>query len=94
MVWITTLKSQTLSNVRVRDWTVQHAIPLPYGRAHDIVRVEEGVWVVHTADRVIVKLDCAEVAELDRIEISPRDPKPNGLSACGDDLLYCDAASG
>ena len=94
MVWITTLKSQTLSKVRVRDWTVQHVIPLPYCRAHGVVRVEEGVWVVHTADRVIVKLDCAEGTELDRIEIAPSDPEPHGLSACGDDLLYCDATSG
>ena len=38
MVWITTLKSQTLSKVRVRDWTVQHVIPLPYCRAHGVVR--------------------------------------------------------
>ncbi len=94
MVWITTLRSQTLSKVRVQDWTVQHVIPLPYDRAHGVVRVEEGVWVVHTADRVIVKLDCAEGTELDRIEIAPSDPEPHGLSACGDDLLYCDATSG
>ena len=94
MVWITTLKSQTLSKVRVQDWTVQHVIHLPYGRAHGVVRVEEGVWVVHTADRVIVKLECAEGTELDRIEIPPNDPEPHGLSAFGDDLLYCDATSG
>ena len=60
-MWITTLKSQTLSKVRVSDWSVQHVIPLPYGRAHGVVRVEDGVWVVHTADRVIVKLDCVGV---------------------------------
>ena len=63
-------------------------------RALSKVRVEESVWVVHTADRVIVKLDCAEGAELDRIEIPPRNPEPHGLSVCGDELLYCDATSG
>ena len=47
MVWITTLKLQTLSKVRVRDWTVMRVIHLPYGRAHDVVRVEEGLSLIH-----------------------------------------------
>jgi hypothetical protein len=80
--------------VRVSDWSVQHVIPLPYGRAHGVVRVEDGVWVVHTADRVIVKLDCVGGGELDRIEVPPSDPEPHGLSAFENHLLYCDATSG
>ena len=52
---------------------MQHVIPLPYSRAHGVVRVEEGVWVVHTADRLTVKLDRAEGTKLDRIEIPPSD---------------------
>ena len=94
MVWITTLKSQTLSKVRVSDWSVQHVIPLPYGRAHGVVRVEDGVWVVHTDDRVFVKLDCVGGGELDRIEVPPSDPEPHGLSAFENHLIYCDATSG
>ncbi len=93
-VWITTLKSQTLSKVRVADWSVQHVIALPYGRAHGVVRVEDGVWVVHTADRVLVKLSVEDGAELDRVEVASSDPEPHGLSAFGSDLLYCDATSG
>ena len=42
-LWITTLKDQTLSKVRIEDWSVQQVIPLPYGRAHGVVRVEDGV---------------------------------------------------
>jgi sugar lactone lactonase YvrE len=94
MIWLTTLKNQTLSKVRISDWSVQHVIPLPYGRAHGVVRVADGIWVVHTADRVIVRLDVMNGRELDRIEVPKPNPEPHCLSSFGEDLLYCDATSG
>jgi sugar lactone lactonase YvrE len=94
MIWLTTLKAQTLTKMRIADWSIQHVIPLPYGRAHGVVRVADGVWVVHTADRVIVKLDVQDGRELDRIEVPAPHPEPHCLSNFGDDLLYCDATSG
>ena len=75
-VWCGSRRSNRKRSARCASEIGQHVIPLPYGRAHGVVRVEEGVWVVHTADRVIVKLDCAEGTELDRIEIPPSDPEP------------------
>jgi len=93
-LWVTTLKDQTLSQVRISDWTVQHVIPLPYKRAHGVVRVKDGVWVVHTSDRVLVKLDLRDGTELDRVVIPESDPEPHGLSLFGENLLYCDATSG
>ena len=93
-VWITTLKSQTLSRVKIAGWSVEYVLELPYGRAHGVVRVADGIWVVHTADRVIVKLDVESGAELDRIVVPDSDPEPHGLSIFGEDLVYCDATSG
>jgi len=93
-LWVTTLKDQTLSKMRISDWSVQHVIPLPLQRAHGVVRVADGIWVVHTADHVIVKLDPADGTELDRIEVPRSEPQPHGLSIFGEDLLYCDATSG
>ncbi len=93
-VWVTTLKSQTLSKVRVEGWEVVQVIDLPYNRAHGVVRTSDGIWVVHTADRHIVKFDTETGAETDRVTVPESDPQPHGLSACGDDLLYCDATSG
>jgi hypothetical protein len=93
-VWITTLKEQTLSKMRIADWSLQHVIDLPYVRAHGVVRVEDGVWVVHTAERVIVKLNTEDGSEMDRIEVPVEHPEPHGLSVFGSNLLYCDATSG
>ena len=93
-LWVTTLKQQTLSKVRIEGWEVEHVIPLPYGRAHGVVRVEDGVWVVHTSERVIVKLDVGDGSEMERVKVPEFEPQPHGLSAFGDDLVYCDATSG
>ena len=94
-LWLTTLKDQTLTKMRIRDWSVQHVIPLPYTRAHGVVRVEDGVWVVHTGHRVIVKLALKDGAELERITVPDAQPEPHGLSADRDGgFLYCDASSG
>ena len=93
-LWLTTLKDQTLTQVRISDWSVQRVIPLPYGRAHGVVRVGDGVWVVHTSERTIVKLDLHNGNELDRIEIPGLDPEPHGLSSFQAGFLYCDATSG
>jgi streptogramin lyase len=93
-LWVTTLKDQTLTKMRIADWSVEQVIPLPYKRAHGVVRVADGVWVVHTADRVVVKLSVADGHELDRIEVPHPYPEPHCLSIFGRDLLYCDASSG
>lgn len=98
-IWLTTLKNQTLSKVRISDWSVQQVIDLPYKRAHGVVRVPDGIWVVFTADRLIIKLDLQSGAELDRIEVGSEYPEPHGLSIYPGDpdhtrFLYCDATSG
>ena len=69
-------------------------IPLPYERAHGVVRLADGIWVVHTARRVIVKLNPDDGSELDRIVVPDHEPQPHGLSVYENNLLYCDATSG
>ena len=59
-----------------------------------MVRVADGIWVVHTSDRVIVKLDVESGGELDRVVVPDGEPEPHGLSIFGEDLIYCDATSG
>ena len=93
-LWVQTLKNQEIHKVKISDWSIQHTLPLPYGRAHGTVRVEDGLWVVHTSERVIVKLDLNDGKILDKIEVAEEYPEPHGLSIYGDDFLYCDASSG
>ncbi|MYC95706.1 MAG: hypothetical protein F4X14_12115 [Caldilineaceae bacterium SB0661_bin_32] len=94
-LWLTTLKDQTLTKMRISDWSVRHVIPLPYTRAHGVVREEDGLWVVHTGHRVIVKLSLTDGSELDRITVPDTEPEPHGLSADPDyRFIYCDASSG
>jgi streptogramin lyase len=93
-LWLTTLKSQTLTQIRISDGAELRVLPLLYGRAHGVVRVEDGIWVVHTGDRVIVKLGVEGEGELDRIDVPLPNPEPHGLSACDDGFFYCDATSG
>lgn len=94
VLWVTTLKSQTVSKVRIADWSVLAAFPVPLPRAHGLVRRVDGLWVVHTGHRVVLKLDPATGAELARIHAPAPHPEPHGLSIFGADLIYCDASSG
>lgn len=94
MLWVTTLKSQTVSKVRIEDWSVQAEFPVPLRRAHGLVRRVDGLWVVHTGDRVLVKLDPTTGVEVERIHAPEPHPEPHGLSVFGADLVYCDATSG
>ncbi len=94
MLWLTTLKNQTLTKIKIADWSTQQVLPLPYARAHGVVRVADGIWVVHTSNRVIVKLSLEDGSQLDSIDVPSSLPEPHGLSIFGEDLLYCDATSG
>ena len=93
-IWLTTLADETLTQVRSADWSIVHVLPLPYPAAHGVVRVVDGLWVVHKLVRKIVKLRLPDGAVLDEIDIGSEHPEPHGLSIYGDDLLYCDAESG
>ena len=94
MLWLTTLGSDTISKVRISDWSVVHTIPLTHGGGHGMVRVEDGIWIVHRQDRIILKLDLNDGSEIDRIENPAPLPEAHGLTAHGDDFLYCDAETG
>ncbi len=93
-LWVQTLKNRVTHKMRIADWSIQQTLPLPYDRGHGTVRVADGLWVTHTSDRAIVKLDLESGAPMDEIQVPEDCPEPHGLSIYGDDFLYCDAASG
>lgn len=93
-LWVQTLKDQVTHKVRIADWSVQKTLPLPHGRGHGMVRVEDGLWSTHTSDRLIVKLDLEDGTPIDQIYVPEDYPEPHGLSLYEDNFLYCDASSG
>lgn len=93
-LWLTTLRSQTLSQVDPNTFQVLHSIPVPYTRAHGLAWVGEYIWCVHTSHRVIVKLDVKDGRVADTIEIPKSDPEPHGLTIHDGVLWYGDAESG
>lgn len=93
ILWVTTLHSQTLSKVQVGWWKVECTIPLPLPRAHGVIRVPDGIWVVFTGHRVIIKLDM-DGKELARIDVPQEWPEPHCLTRWEDSFLYCDATTG
>jgi hypothetical protein len=94
-LWLTTLKSKTATQVKIQDWSILRTVNLPLTRAHGMIRVEDGLWVVHTGDRVIVKLDVETSEEMDRIVVPEPHPEPHGLSKLTDSSwVYCDATTG
>jgi hypothetical protein len=79
--------------MKISDWSVLDTIALAYTRPHGVVRVEDGIWMVYTADRLIIKLNF-DGSEVRRIEVTGPHPEPHGLSIIEGGLLYCDATSG
>lgn len=93
-LWLTTLASQTLSLVDPQTWKVTRVIRVPYARAHGLACDADGIWCVHTANRVIVRLDTQNGSELDRIDVPANEFEPHGLTIVDGELWSCDAETG
>lgn len=93
-LWLTTLRTQTLSQVNPDTFEVLHTIPVPYTRAHGLAWTDGYIWCVHTSHRVIVKLDIRDGRVTETIEIKEPKPEPHGLTLHDGVLWYCDAESG
>ena len=65
-LWLTTIHSDTISQVAAEDWSVVRSFPITLGGGtHGIVRVDDGMWVAHRTTRRILKLDIDTGAELE-----------------------------
>lgn len=93
-LWLTTLARQTLSLVDPRSFEVKRSIPVPEKRAHGLACDGGAIWCVHTAHRMIVKLDAGGGTELDRIVVPEAAFEPHGLTIVAGDLWSCDALTG
>ena len=91
LLWVTCLKIQKLAQVNPKTFAIVHEIPLHLERAHGLAWDAPGIWVMHSTDRVIQKLDTKDGRILEVITLSKDDPDPHGMSMYKGHLYYCDA---
>ncbi|HTM47370.1 MAG TPA: hypothetical protein VL285_01735 [Bryobacteraceae bacterium] len=90
-LWITSLKIQKLTQVDPKTFRVLHQIPVHLGRAHGLAFDPPGIWVMHSTDRLIHKLDLKDGRIMEVITLSKEDPDPHGMCLYKGHLYYCDA---
>ncbi len=90
-LWMTALKLQKLSLVDPQDFHVIRQIPVHFGRAHGLGWDSSAIWVMHSTDHLIQKLDTHDGRILEQITLSKDDPDPHGMSLYKGHLYYCDA---
>ena len=91
-MWLAT--GGTMSQVKMEDRSVIRTIDMPYGRSHGVVRVEDGIWIAFTTDRILIKFDVDSGEEMERIEVPECHPAPHGVSIYPGGLIYCDSSTG
>ena len=90
-LWITSLALQKLSQVNAGDFRVIHQIPVRLSRAHGLAWDPPAIWVMHSNDRVVHKLDAKDGRLLEVVALAKDDPDPHGMCMHEGHLYYCDA---
>ena len=92
LLWVTGFnpKALTLCDPAKRLEVVAR-FEVPTERLHGLAREGDGIWCVHTSDRVVIKYDIKTGVETDRIVFPPDSPAPHGLSIKDGVLWYSDA---
>ena len=90
-LWITSLQLRKLSQVDPKDFHLLRQVPVHLDRAHGLAWDSPGIWVMHSNDRVIQKLDARDGTLLESIALATEDPDPHGMCMYHDHLYYCDA---
>ncbi|MGH9630185.1 MAG: hypothetical protein ACRD7E_17855 [Bryobacteraceae bacterium] len=91
-LWLTCFKWQALCQVSADDFRVMHKIPVHLSRAHGLAWDPPGIWVMHSNDYVIQKLDAKDGRILEQIKlVKGQDPDPHGMDIYKGKLYYCDA---
>lgn len=90
-LWVTSLQLQKLSLVNPNDFRLIRQIPVHLARAHGLAWDHEGIWCMHSTDRIIHKLATKDGRILEAVVLSPSDPDPHGMCLYQGHLYYCDA---
>ena len=93
-LWMAVPPSATIYEVDPeRGFEVVHSIPAPGKRPHGIAWEGSDLWCVETNQRAIYRLNAANGAIREKIEIPEDDPEPHGMTMWDGAFWYCDAGS-
>lgn len=93
-LWMAVPPSATIYQVKLENgFEAVHSIPAPGDRPHGIAWEGTDLWCVETNHRAIYRLNTADGAILDKIEIPAEYPEPHGMTMWDGAFWYCDAGS-
>ena len=93
-LWMAVPPSATVYQVDVAcGFEVIHSIPAPGDRPHGIAWEGRDLWCVETDHRAIYRLNAADGAIRERIEVPEAHPEPHGMTMWDGAFWYCDAGS-
>ena len=90
-IWVTRPGACLLTLMDPRDFSLAKELKVPRQRLHGLAWDRDGLWAVHTADRVIAKYNVDTGEELDLIEVPEPHPAPHGFTIWKGGMWYCDA---
>ncbi len=91
-LWMTCFKWKVLCQVDAKTFQILHKTPVHYDRAHGLAWDPPGIWVVHSTDYIIQKLNVKDGAVLDEIKlVKGQDPDPHGMDMYKGKMYYSDA---
>ena len=91
-LWMTCFKWKALVQVDPATFEVTHKVPLHLERPHGLAMESSGIWVMHSTDYVLQKLDLKDGRILKEIHLRKGiDPDPHGMDLHAGKMYYCDA---
>jgi streptogramin lyase len=89
--WMAVPASGLIYQMEPETGRVLHSIPGPGVRTHGLAWDNGYLWCVESNDRAIYKMDPKDGKLLAKIQLTPHDPEPHGLTMWKGVLWYCDA---
>ena len=91
-IWMTCFKWKVIAQVDAKTFKVIRKVPVHLERSHGLAWDPPAIWVVHSTDYVIQKLNLADGKILDEIKLNKGvDPDPHGMDMYKGKMYYCDA---
>ena len=91
--WIAVPPSAASYLIEPATGKILRTVPAPGVRPHGIAWDKGALWCVESNDRAIYKMDPNDGRLLAKIQLSPDDPEPHGMSMRNGVVWYCDAVS-